>query len=292
MTKEQIQNFIKKHRVKIFTRSFSPELYTYSRGLFYEEIPIVRLTDQTADGYFFTMLEDESCDIAINIDEDAFITDWSPILELVEYVASNNLVNAAAPDAGPGCPRRHNPIVTNPFFNVLNLKLIRTKYTTPKEIQKFSYESHREELVAKFPQSLLETLEYDLDCIDFEPYYPFFFWLAYHFDTLYLQAERHSDGFSSILYDHQGRPFCLHSWFARKFKVQKFHTRRIFSLINEAYTARKLQMPTFTAEERMEHFGELIVRYARKAVSRIMNWPHKWHLWYLRYQRRRKKGEK
>lgn len=292
MTKEQIQNFIKKHRVKIFTRSFSPELYTYSRGLFYEEIPIVRLTDQTADGYFFTMLEDESCDIAINIDEDAFITDWNPILELVEYVASNNLVNAAAPDAGPGCPRRHNPIVTNPFFNVLNLKLIRTKYTTPKEIQKFSYESHREELVAKFPQSLLETLEYDLDCIDFEPYYPFFFWLAYHFDTLYLQAERHSDGFSSILYDHQGRPFCLHSWFARKFKVQKFHTRRIFSLINEAYTARKLQMPTFTAEERMEHFGELIVRYARKAVSRIMNWPHKWHLWYLRYQRRRKKGEK
>ena len=292
MTKEQIQNFIKKHRVKIFTRSFSPELYTYSRGLFYEEIPIVRLTDQTADGYFFTMLEDESCDIAINIDEDAFITDWNPSLELVEYVASNNLVNAAAPDAGPGCPRRHNPIVTNPFFNVLNLKLIRTKYTTPKEIQKFSYESHREELVAKFPQSLLETLEYDLDCIDFEPYYPFFFWLAYHFDTLYLQAERHSDGFSSILYDHQGRPFCLHSWFARKFKVQKFHTRRIFSLINEAYTARKLQMPTFTAEERMEHFGELIVRYARKAVSRIMNWPHKWHLWYLRYQRRRKKGEK
>lgn len=292
MTKEQIQNFIKKHRVKIFTRSFSPELYTYSRGLFYEEIPIVRLTDQTADGYFFTMLEDESCDIAINIDEDAFITDWNPILELVEYVASNNLVNAAAPDAGPGCPRRHNPIVTNPFFNVLNLKLIRTKYTTPKEIQKFSYESHREELVAKFPQSLLETLEYDLDCIDFEPYYPFFFWLAYHFDTLYLQAERHSDGFSSILYDHQGRPFCLHSWFARKFKVQKFHTRRIFSLIHEAYTARKLQMPTFTAEERMEHFGELIVRYARKAVSRIMNWPHKWHLWYLRYQRRRKKGEK
>lgn len=292
MNKEQIQNFIKKHRVKIFTRSFSPELYTYSRGLFHQEIPIVRLTDQTADGYFFTMLEDENCDIAINIDEDAFITDWDPILELAEYVASNNLVNAAAPDAGPGCPRKHNPIVTNPFFNVLNLKLIRTKYTTPKEVLKFSYESHREELVAKFPQSLLETLEYDLDCIDFEPYYPFFFWLAYHFDTLYLPAERHPDGFSSILYDHQGRPFCLHSWFARKFKVQKFHTRRIFSLINEAYTARQLQMPTFTAEERMGHFGELIVRYARKAVSRIMNWPHKWHLWYLRYQRRRKKQEK
>ena len=292
MNKTQIQDFIKTHRVKIFTRSFSPELYTYSRGLFHEEIPIVRLTDQTADGYFFTMLEDECCDIAINIDEDAFITDWDPILELAAYVANNNIVNAAAPDAGPGCPRKHNPIVTNPFFNILNLKLIRTKYISPKEIQKFSYEAHREELVAKFPKSLLEMLEYDLDCIDFEPYYPFFFWLAYHFETLYLPAVRHSDGYSTILYDHQGRPFCLHSWFARKFKVQKFHTQRIFSLINEAYTARQLQMPTFTAEERMGHFGELIVRYARKAVSRVMNWPHKWHLWYLRYQRRKKKDVK
>lgn len=292
MDKTRIQDFIKGHRVKIFTRSFSPELYTYSRGLFHEDIPIVRLTDQTADGYFFTMLEDECCDIAINIDEDAFVTDWNPIFELAEYVASNDIVNAAAPDAGPGCPRKHNPIVTNPFFNILNLKLIRKKYTGSKEVQKFSYEAHREELVAKFPKSLLETLEYDLDCIDFEPYYPFFFWLAYHFDTLYLSAVRHSDGFSSILYDHQGRPFCLHSWFARKFKVQKFHTRRIFSLINEAYAARQMQMPTFTTEERMGHLGELIVRYARKAVSRIMNWPHKWHLWYLRYLRRKKKNVK
>jgi hypothetical protein len=289
MGKDNIQHLIEKYRVKIFTRSFSPELYTYSRGLFHEDIPIVRLTDQTADGYFFTMLEDTDCDIAVNIDEDAFITDWAPIIELIEYVVEHHIANAATPDAGPGCPRHHNPIITNPFFNVLNLKLIRTKYTTPREIQKFSYEAHREELTAKFPQALLGTLEYDLDCIDFEPYYPFFFWVAYHFETLYLPAVRHADGFSSILYDNQGRPFCLHSWFARKFKVQKFHTQRIFNLINEAYTARQMQVPTFTAEQRIGHIGELAVRYARKVVSRVMNWPHKWHLWYLRYQRKKHK---
>lgn len=287
MNKIEIQQFIETYRVKIFTRSFSPELYTYSRGLFHEDIPIVRLTDQTADGYFFTILKDTDCDIAINIDEDAFITDWNPIIELIDYVVKYNIANAATPDAGPGCPRHHNPIVTNPFFNVLNLKLIRTKYTTPKEVQKFSYENHREEMIAKFPQALLDTLEYDLNCIDFEPYYPFFFWVAYHFDTLYLPAVGHSDGFSTILHDHQGRPFCLHSWFARKFKVQKFHTRRIFNLINEAYTARQMQVPTFTAEERIGHIGELAIRYARKVVSRVMNWPHKWHMWYLRYQRRK-----
>lgn len=289
MEKDNIRNLIEKYRIKIFTRSFSPELYTYSRGLFHDEIPIVRLTDQTADGYFFTMLRDMDCDIAVNIDEDAFITDWEPIFDLIEYLVTHNIANAATPDAGPGCPRRHNPIVTNPFFNVLNLKLIRTKYTTPKEIQRFSYEEHREELLGKFPKVLLDTLECDLDCIDFEPYYPFFFWLAYHFDTLYLTAVRHSDGFSSILYNHQGRPFCLHSWFARKFKVQKFHTKRIFNLIDEAYTARQLVIPTFTVGQRLGHMSELLVRYFRKVVSRVKNWPHKWNLWYVRYQRRRNK---
>ena len=283
-----VLNLIKKYRIKIFTRSFSPELYTYSRGLFHADIPIVRLTDQTADGYFFTMLEDTDCDIAVNIDEDAFVTDWDSIIELIEYVVEHNIANTAAPDAGPGCPRHHNPIVTNPFFNILNLKLIRTKYTTPKDIQKFSYENHREELIAKFPHALLKTLECNLDCIDYEPYYPFFFWLAYHFDTLYLTAVRHSDGYSSILHNHEGRPFCLHSWFARKFKVQRFHTQRIFNLINEAYTARQMQVPTFTTKERFEHIGELFVRYALKITSRVMNWPRKWKKWYVRYQRRRK----
>lgn len=288
MNSTEIQSFVKKYRIKIFTRSFSPELYTYSRGLFHKDIPIVRLTDQTADGYFFTMLQDEDCDIAVNIDEDAFITDWNPIFDLIEYVVSRGIVNAATPDAGPGCPRKHNPIVTNPFFNVLNLKLIRTKYTTPRDIQKFSYEAHRKELIAKLPPTLLDSLDYNLDCIDFEPYYPFFFWLAYHFDTLYLPAVRHTDGYSSILYDNQNRPFCLHSWFARKFKVQSFHTKRILNLIHEAYTARQLQVPDFTTGQRIEHVGELFVRYSRKVVSRVMNWPHKWNKWYQRYQRKRK----
>ena len=63
-------------RIKFYCRSFNKELYLLSRGL-YEQAgyPCIRLTDQTADGYFFKMLEDETCDIAINVDEDCFITD-------------------------------------------------------------------------------------------------------------------------------------------------------------------------------------------------------------------------
>ena len=46
-------------RIKFYCRSFNKELYLLSRGL-YEQAgyPCIRLTDQTADGYFFKMLED------------------------------------------------------------------------------------------------------------------------------------------------------------------------------------------------------------------------------------------
>ena len=117
----------KKIRIKIFTRSFSLELYTLSRTL-YEglEIPIVRLTDKSADGYFFSILKDTECDVAINIDEDAFLINPDALLELVNFVVEHNYANVGCPDGGMAL-RIFNPIITNPFFNVFNLKLIRTK---------------------------------------------------------------------------------------------------------------------------------------------------------------------
>lgn len=68
-------------KIKIFCRSFDLRLYTLSEGL-YETMgfPCVRLTDQSADGYFFTMLKDTECDIAINVDEDCFVCDPEAIL--------------------------------------------------------------------------------------------------------------------------------------------------------------------------------------------------------------------
>ena len=117
----------KKIRIKIFTRSFSLELYTLSRTL-YEglEIPIVRLTDKTADGYFFSILNDMECDVAINIDEDAFLINPDALLELVDFVVEHNYANAGCPDGGMAL-RIFNSIITNPFSNIFNIKLIRTK---------------------------------------------------------------------------------------------------------------------------------------------------------------------
>ena len=107
-------------RIKFFCRSFDLRLYLLSKGL-YESLgyECVRLTDQSADGYFYTMLKDNSCDIAINVDEDCFITNPDAVFSLVEYVIENGIANAGCPDGGGAVPRGANPIVTNPFFNIL-----------------------------------------------------------------------------------------------------------------------------------------------------------------------------
>ena len=93
-------------RIKFFCRSFDLRLYRLSKGL-YESLgfPCVRLADQTADGYFHTMLQDTDCDIAINVDEDCFLTNTDAVFALVDYAVENNIANIGCPDGGGWVPR-------------------------------------------------------------------------------------------------------------------------------------------------------------------------------------------
>lgn len=261
--------------IKIYTRSFSPELYKFSKALYPEGVEAVRMTDRTADGYFYAMLRDTDCDIAINIDEDAYVSDPEAVMVLAQRVYEEGWANAGTSDCGPGCPRSHNPIVTNPFFNILNLKLIREKYMGPGQIRAFDYQPVKKQMKAAFKSQVSATLTGDFGIYDFEPYYSFYLWLAYNFKTLYLPAERHPDGLSTILYDGSGRELCRHSWMARKYKVDPAQTRRITTLIDEVYTSRGLKRAAITRCERVAFAIELAFGYIKKAFIRISRWPGK-----------------
>ena len=261
--------------IKIYTRSFSPELYKFSKGLYPGGIEAVRLTDRSADGYFYAMLRDTDCDIAINIDEDAYVSDPEAVMDLARRVFDEGWANAGTSDCGPGCPRSHNPIVTNPFFNILNLKLIREKYPGPGQIRAFDYRAVREQMEGDFRGQVSWPLKGDFGIYDFEPYYSFYLWLAYNFKTLYLPAERHSDGLSTILYDDRGRELCRHSWMARKYKVDPAQTARITALMDEVYAKRGLQRAAISGRERASFACELAFGYIKKAFIRIARWPGK-----------------
>lgn len=249
-------------RIKVFTRSFDLRLYRCSSTLCRDlGFPLVRLTDCSADGYFFRMLEDRDCDIAINIDEDAFLTDPAVLTDLIGTVLEGGYANAGCPDGGEAAavPRGGDPRVTNPFFNIFDLRMIRSKFD-------------KRDLVRRDD--------------DLEPYYPFFHWLADNFKVLYLPSERHKDGFSTILKDTSGRPFCVHSWLARFYSMPSWVVRmsmpgfsnqkaRIDALISESYRTRGLERPVFGFADKCAFLGNYIVRWVVKIPQRISRWPYK-----------------
>ncbi|MBQ1709345.1 MAG: hypothetical protein II026_09800 [Bacteroidales bacterium] len=252
-------------RIKIFTRSFDLRLYRLSKGLFRDwkdaegnPIPCVRLTDQTADGYFYTMLRDKECDVAINVDEDAFIVNPQAVLDLVGTLLEGGYANIGCSDGDEATTGR-DKTVTNPFFNVFNLQLIRTRFD-------------RKALVPR------------LD--DKEPYYPFFHWMADTFPTLYLPARRHADGITTIALDPQGRTLCLHTWFSRFYSMPSWLVRRIEpsqgmqkaridAVIREAYALRGLPVPSFGLTDRLSFAANKLVRWLIKIPQRIARWPYK-----------------
>lgn len=274
-----------KSRVKFFTRSFSLELYEQAKNLFASAgYPCVRLTDQTADGYFFTMLEDLDCDVAINVDEDAYIEDIEAVLDLAEYVLEKGYANAGCPDCSPGCPRGGNPIVTNPFFNIFDLKQIRSIWPGKKKgsrmIRAFKYDDVKDELRMRFDYDESLIVNPHFDSIFDEPYYNFFFWLAYNFKTLYLPNEKHGDGISTVLFSVDGRCLCKHSWMSRFYHQRYDQTIRINALIAEVCQARGMKPHTFSTSQIIRFRFDHLLRFVIRIPQRIANWPRKWKKWY------------
>ena len=243
-------------KTKIFTRSCNYELYRMSGHCMLLDFPRVRLTNTRADGYFYRMLEDKDCDWAINIDEDAFVVDNKAILSLLNYAQRNGIVNCGVSDNQTA--RYYNPAVTNPFFNIINLKAVRERFSMDK-IRNFRYAPHATEILGKVPSRFFnnDRTQINNDCE--EPYYPFFLWMALHFPTLYLDSEFHRDGISTILRNHEGSPMLYHSWFSRYWRSDDFHTRRILSLYHEV-TSRQNISPS------------------------IPGWWQKWSRWDCKFQ--------
>lgn len=222
-------------KIEIYTRSMNVNLYRLSQSTIQLPYPRRRCLFTSADGYFYDNIINSNADIILNIDEDAFITDNRRLEVLLEYVLDNGFVNCGVPDGGVIPIRKHNPLVTNPFFNILNVGEIRKKFDL-REIKQ-NYSSHRKGFERFVPEHLLKS-SYEFDY--FEPYNSFFVWLATHFKTLYLNAEEHEDEISTIVKDHLDQPFLVHSWYSRFYGEDEYHTNRIDNLVRDALQMKDL----------------------------------------------------
>lgn len=213
--------------IAIFTRSMNYRMYDSAMNCV-KTLPYKhhRIMMTTSDSYLMSMLNSQY-DWAINIDEDAFISDVDALKKLLSYCMDNGYVNCGMPDGGVLPIRTHNPLVTNPFFNIINLKELR-KYHNKETVRKYGI--HRNEYEKKTPVNLMRgEFRYDY----FEPYCDFFVWVSQNFPTLYLDAREHSDGISTVLLNHEADPFLIHTWYSRYYGKDTEHTQRINKIIEE-----------------------------------------------------------
>lgn len=216
-------------RIKVYTRSMNQLLW--KRAMFLVDLPYpkIRITNSTAEGYLYQLVNDIEADFIINIDEDAFVYDLDALKDLIQYMIENDFVNCGMPDGGVVHLRRSNPLVTNPYFNIFNVSQIRKKFNI-KTIENFPL--YEDGYMKDFPMKLLNG-NYNYGNDNKEPFYPFFIWMSQNFRTLYLTATNHPDGESTILYNHNNKPFLIHTWYSRLYNKDRTHTRRINNAFKE-----------------------------------------------------------
>ncbi|BDB52695.1 hypothetical protein [Flavobacterium ammonificans] len=214
---------LSKYRIAIFTRSMNYYLYKLSDNTITLPFKHYRLTYTTAQGYLYDILK-YNIDYAINIDEDAFVIDNDALLELLVYCINNKVVNCGVRDGGILPIRNGNPLVTNPFFNIFDVKSIRKQFSLSNISMFLNHEIDYEQLLPNFLH-----FKYNLTN-DYEPFYPFFLWLNSNFKVLYLNVDQHDDGFTTIVYNHLNQKIIYHSWYSRVYGIDQFHTERIKNL--------------------------------------------------------------
>jgi hypothetical protein len=225
----------------------------------------VRVKHTSSQGYLFSILKYD-IDYAINIDEDAFVVDPDKLVALLKYCIANNYVNCGFPDGGVLRMRTYNPLVTNPFFNIFDVKAIK-KRLNYQEIENFDFKQYDYE--AKSPSHLYKFKMYQFDLL--ESYYRFFLWLNLSFKVLYLDAKDHADGITTLLKDMNGDVFLAHTWYARHYAKDPVQTQRINNIYSECSgkPVREFNRLSDKMNGTMDNVGVFYTKYKLKIRGRL-----------------------
>lgn len=203
------------------------ELYNMMLSLCPNEWKFIRILDSSAHGYldyiFSTQFETKW---VLNLDEDCFLIDYKNIASLIEFMEENNYDYCGVQDGGSISVRIHNPLVSNPFFNLFNVEKI-----NKLEKNYFDTQYAMDDLIKKYSSFVRFTdkkYEYDL----YEKFYYQFFWLLengmrpYFLEAKEFSQERYfvyTPLFRIIPYhnnptmicSHTGEEMALHTWHSR-----------------------------------------------------------------------------
>jgi hypothetical protein len=180
--------------------------------------------------FMFDKLSSDTYDWIIMADEDVLFIAPNEVFSIIEKMNNENIVVCGVRDGGVLSWRDKNPFLVNPFFCILNFKTIKSIYNRD-EIDKNQYilENEFADDLSKLP------FKYDEKSI-FEEYYCFFLWLRrkeMKFEFLDAVSNTfENDLETTTVFDLNGNAFLYHTWYARTYGVNEYHTERINKIIN------------------------------------------------------------
>ena len=205
--------------VKVVTFTQEPKLYEISSAMVdlpYQKVSFRNYPSKNVHKVFHELMHIEA-DWLICIDEDAFVFAPKRIRTLLEYMRAGNFVVCGTPDGGVIEHRTHNPVACNFFFTILNRKFVVETGEKDSTILTSAWDESYRDYTAPFVGAAGKRFSYDY----FEPYYGFYFWCCrQRLKILYLDAtawEDEPERCSTLLKDHTGQAFLLHTWYAREY---------------------------------------------------------------------------
>lgn len=151
-----------------------------------------------SDQFAFYAQYDTCCadaDIVFQIDEDCFIYRPQSLLDIAKYMIDNKLAyigpQEISLDIRKNCKNVAHYYINSFFWAV------------------------QPRLIGKMPPAL-EIANFEQSRTFIEPYWNIIGYLRSNLLLHeYIKADTYTDGISTILSDFEGKPFCIHTWFAR-----------------------------------------------------------------------------
>jgi len=228
---------VDKEKIGILTTVANWNLYEKTIHFFPKNIQIFAI-DGTKGKYglksmvfFMKKLKKYDLDWLILADEDVVFTNPEGVFSLIDYLDENNYTVSGMSEADRLESWTKHPYVINTFFGILNLKEIYKIYDE-REMLSNQYAADKE-----FPNQLEELPPYEYPMTSLaEPYYCYFLWLLRKGKkTKFLKSSRplKDDFLTNSILDHRGQELLYHTWYARFYGGQQFHTNRINQVVKK-----------------------------------------------------------
>lgn len=261
-----------KSKVAIITTVYNWDLYERTKHFFPKNIKIFAI-DGTRSFYgiksmifFMKRLKKYNLEWLIMADEDVIFTSPEKVFDLIEYLKINDYTVAGTSEADRFENWGKHPYVINTYFGILNLKEIYKIYDE-KEMLKNQYilenEFHpKNNWMPDYPHKINSLAE---------PYYCFFLWLLRKGKkTKFLKSSRpfEDDILTTGVQDHDGNNILSHTWYARFYNKDDFHTKRIDKIIKQGLISGKTESYILLKNHR-HNLRFFLYKYVRRFLRKF-----------------------